>query len=134
MIIPDFKRVWYSVRFMCLSGYYLFPTPLPYLNTFDSGHFSPGWEMIAATYMNWWPARPLVAAAIARHVSFQMELAWNFLEAHHESNAKVKRFSIFWRRVYARMKKGVLTSKVRKPLSPNPNETNHVNAPCMMLQ
>lgn len=61
--------------------------------------------MIAATYMNWWPARPLAAAAIARHVSFQLELAWNFLEAHHESNVKVKQFSIFWRRVYARVRK-----------------------------
>ena len=51
--------------------------------------FKTNLQMSVAKYMNWWPARPLMAAAIARRVSFQMELAWNFLEAHHESVVKV---------------------------------------------
>lgn len=54
-----------------------------------SGRFTSGWEMRVAKYMNWWPARPVMAGAIARRVSFQIDLAWNFLEAHHESNLKV---------------------------------------------
>lgn len=45
--------------------------------------------MALAKYSNWWPARPVMAGAIARRVSFQIDLAWNFLEAHHESNLKV---------------------------------------------
>ncbi|CAN0321669.1 unnamed protein product [Ectocarpus sp. 8 AP-2014] len=53
-----------------------------------SGRFSSGWEIVFAKYMNWWPARPCIAIAIARRVSFQIDLAWNFLEAHHESNVK----------------------------------------------
>eukprot|EP00752_Nemacystus_decipiens_P004989 g4537.t1 len=53
-----------------------------------SGRFTSGWEMVVAKYMNWWPARPVMAGAIARRVSFQIDLAWNFLEAHHESNLK----------------------------------------------
>ncbi|CAM9333885.1 unnamed protein product [Scytosiphon promiscuus] len=53
-----------------------------------SGNFSSGWQMFFAKYMNWWPARPVMAGAIARRVSFQIDLAWNFLEAHHESNLK----------------------------------------------
>ncbi|CAN0157555.1 unnamed protein product, partial [Ectocarpus fasciculatus] len=53
-----------------------------------SGRFSSGWESLFAKYMNWWPARPCMAIAIARRVSFQIDLAWNFLEAHHESNVK----------------------------------------------
>lgn len=43
-----------------------------------------------ARYFNWWPARPYVAAAIARRISFQLGMAWNFLEAHHEVNLKVR--------------------------------------------
>lgn len=46
--------------------------------------------MLVAKYMNWWPARPVMAGAIARRVSFQIDLAWNFLEAHHESNLKAR--------------------------------------------
>ncbi|CAM9175603.1 unnamed protein product [Ectocarpus sp. 12 AP-2014] len=53
-----------------------------------SGRFSSGWEMVFAKFMNWWPARPCIGIAIARRVSFQIDLAWNFLEAHHESNVK----------------------------------------------
>ena len=45
--------------------------------------------MKVVKFMNWWPARPVAAAAIARRLSFQIDLAWNFLEAHHESNIKV---------------------------------------------
>ena len=67
---------------------YLFTYLLIYL-FYRSDHFSSGMAMKIAKYMNWWPARPVAAAAIARRLSFQIDLAWNFLEAHHESNIKV---------------------------------------------
>lgn len=54
-----------------------------------SGHYEPAALAGVVKYLNWWPARPIAAAAIARRVSFQLEIAWNFLEAHHHTNLKV---------------------------------------------
>lgn len=43
-----------------------------------------------AKYFNWWPAKPLIVEVMALRLSFQIDLAYNFLEAHHESSIKVR--------------------------------------------
>ena len=56
-----------------------------------SGRFSSGFHGVVAKYFNWWPAKPLVVELIALRLSFQINLAYNFLEAHQQSSIKVPR-------------------------------------------
>eukprot|EP00752_Nemacystus_decipiens_P009788 g8739.t1 len=52
------------------------------------GRFSSGFQGVVAKYFNWWPARALVVELIALWLSFQINLAYNFLEAHRQSSIK----------------------------------------------
>ena len=54
-----------------------------------SGRFSGGFQGVVAKYFNWWPAKPLAVELIALRLSFQTNLAYNFLEAHQQSSIKV---------------------------------------------